>query len=474
MTQIQERPVKTHPHQKEWDHHGSYQWTYFHESVKQKIGFFLSRRLRGKNLDLGGGWYLTHPGSTVVDLSPVCLEYNPAKEKVLFDLETLADGAHLPFNPHSFDSATMVSVWQYIKNSDALVAELRRVLKPGAELYLINGQGAGLSGCLRNASRSAPIAKYFHDKGFDTLVEDIPCSVLEPNEFQSVCVAMPSRNLFGEEISQVQGKSQRMAENQERGNHPRPFLEEFARYQVSLEVAGLSGLATHPVTKASRDFLARVSEFSSEYKQRSGNPVLVFAEHTIEPALNMMIPGEDRRDSLFFATCFAFGQRDYKLIEELMGKYGLWAINHMNYLEGASPEEVLEECRKLKTAQQYQRESTQSSLMKLTQFAAVPPLNEDARALQEGVRIILDRDFGEEFQTVLGKQIALGLHLYAGEHKQRRKTDKLLERKRYILESGVPVVGEASLDFSRYVPYLSKFHFNEESERRGFVDWSDD
>ena len=39
-----------------WDNHCSYQWTYFDELIKQTIDFFLSKRLEGKNLDIGGGW----------------------------------------------------------------------------------------------------------------------------------------------------------------------------------------------------------------------------------------------------------------------------------------------------------------------------------------------------------------------------------------------------------------------------------
>ena len=97
------------------DGHSSYQWVYFAEEIKQRISYFLSDKLFGKNLDIGGGRYLTHPRSTVVDISPKALEYNPAKEKVEFDIDMINQGVQLPFPDKSFDHATMISVYQYIK-----------------------------------------------------------------------------------------------------------------------------------------------------------------------------------------------------------------------------------------------------------------------------------------------------------------------------------------------------------------------
>lgn len=112
------------------DNHSSGQWVYFAEEIKQRICFFLSDKLFGKNLELGGGWYLSHPHSTVVDISPKALAYNPAKEKVEFDLDSITDGNKLPFPDHSFDHATMVSVYQYLRESQAFKDEIMRVLKP--------------------------------------------------------------------------------------------------------------------------------------------------------------------------------------------------------------------------------------------------------------------------------------------------------------------------------------------------------
>lgn len=466
LTLEKQLKVHPHPHQKEWDHHGSYQWTYFAEPVKQKIGFFLSKKLHGRNLDLGGGWYLTHPGSTAVDLSPVCLAYNPAEEKVQFDLETLAQGAQLPFRQHSFDSATMVSAWQYIQNTDALVKELRRVLRPGAELYIINGQGAGLSGCVRNATRSGPIAKYFHNIGFDTLVENIPCSINETNEFQSVCIAFPEINLFGE-VSQIKNKQERMKEDCERVENPRAFLEENARRQVGFEIAGLSNLTKHPITKYSRDFLQRAAAFSDEYKKQTGSAALVFAEHTIEPALNMLVA--EKPGDFLQPACFVFNRREEQY-EALRKRFDIDAVGHINYFDAGSPEEVIKKCEEIKKRDDsryscfdsdYDRRK--SELRKYAQFVAALALNEETRQLQQAIYDVLKRDLGDEFEKTLERERAYCLHMSAYEHKQRRMTDKFIARKRMILESGAPVVGEGTFDFDKYIPLMVQLHLENSS-----------
>jgi len=437
-----------HPHLKEWDHHGSYQWTYFDESIKQKISFFLAKRLSGKNLDLGGGWYLTHPGSTAVDLSSVCLDYNMATEKVQFDLETLAKGRRLPFPQHSFNSATMVSAWQYIKHSDALVRELGRVLRPGAELYIINGQGAGLSECIQSHATSGPISHYFKEKGFDTLVEDIPCSILEPNKFQSVCIAFPEQTLFGGE-SRIKNRARRMKENREMSNNPRQFLQDFANYQVSVEVAGLRQLATHPVTQHSRDFLNRVEEFGAEYKKRTGNVAIVYTEHTIEPAINMMLA--DERTDLFCPHLFTFAEGQAS--DEVVARFKLPASRYIGYFRDSCPDRVLERCGKIQDVGDGSHD-----IQRLATFASSIGLNEDTRELQQGIYTILSSRFGKKFEGIMNRERAFALHMSAYESKQRRKTDEFIARKKQILEGGVPIVGEATFDFARYIPLMAQFH----------------
>jgi len=123
------KPRTKNPHESTWDFHGSYQWTYFGDEVKQRINFFLEQRLHGRNIDVGGGWYLSYPNSTVVDLSSVCLAHNPAKDKLQFDLDELGESRNLPFSENSFDSATLISTWQYLRHPLAVIRELERILR---------------------------------------------------------------------------------------------------------------------------------------------------------------------------------------------------------------------------------------------------------------------------------------------------------------------------------------------------------
>jgi len=50
-----------------WDGNGKQLWTYFNETIKQYIEFYLSKRLKGRNLEVGGGWYFSYPNSDVVE-----------------------------------------------------------------------------------------------------------------------------------------------------------------------------------------------------------------------------------------------------------------------------------------------------------------------------------------------------------------------------------------------------------------------
>jgi ubiquinone/menaquinone biosynthesis C-methylase UbiE len=75
-------------------------------------------------------------------------------------MDSIANGNKLPFPDNSFDHATMVSVFQYIKHRKKATQELMRVLKPGAEIYIINCRG-GLSECIQNSYHSSDIQKLF-------------------------------------------------------------------------------------------------------------------------------------------------------------------------------------------------------------------------------------------------------------------------------------------------------------------------
>lgn len=286
-------PYENHPKtiQEVWDKHGSYQWTYFVEEVKQHIEFFLQQRLAGKNLDVGGGWYLSYPDSDVIDVSPVCLEYNiaPPERKHLFDLDSLAEGQALPFEDKSFDSATFISSWQYLSHPWEVIRELERVLKPGAEIYIINGDGAGLSEMIVNNSCSKDIIKSFEEQGYDTLVEDIPDSegcIGGNGCFRSVCVATPCLE-NGNKVSKIENKEERLEIAQ--NFNPYRFMHEFARAEIETEAEKLEQLNPHPITKYSRELLEKIEAFSKNYVQDTSNVPIFFSDEFSQLGFDMAL-----------------------------------------------------------------------------------------------------------------------------------------------------------------------------------------
>jgi ubiquinone/menaquinone biosynthesis C-methylase UbiE len=57
-----------------------------------------------------------------------------------------ADAAHIPVPDASFDVALAASVWQFLGYSPEVLAEWRRVLRPGGRLgFSVPGPGSGAS-----------------------------------------------------------------------------------------------------------------------------------------------------------------------------------------------------------------------------------------------------------------------------------------------------------------------------------------
>ena len=281
-------PKTKNVHESTWNYHGSYQWTYFVDEIKQRIKFFLLQKLHGKNIEVGGGWYLSYPDSVVVDLSSVCLNHNPAKEKLQFDLDTIGEGKRLPYEDNSFNSATFISVWQYLQHPKAVLGELERILKPGAEMYLINGQGAGLEECVVGMSRTESLQEFFQELGYDTLIEHITAFDGGVNKFQSVCVAMPDIDLFGEAPSRIQNKAKRQKQDEEICQDPSIFVNAYVDWEMRNVASRLARLSSFPVTRYSQEYLEKIEAFSQEYHEQIGGIPLVFIEHGFEPELAML------------------------------------------------------------------------------------------------------------------------------------------------------------------------------------------
>ena len=76
-----------------------------------------------------------------IDLSPRIL----VAHRACFDFGAAADVEHLPFRDASFDAVTCFAVLHHLYAFDGLIAEVRRVLKPGGIFYSDHDMDRGFS-----------------------------------------------------------------------------------------------------------------------------------------------------------------------------------------------------------------------------------------------------------------------------------------------------------------------------------------
>ena len=438
-------------HEHIWDSYGSFQGTYFEDTIKKRIKFFLGQRLNGRNIEIGGGWYLSYSNSTVVDLSGVCLQHNPAKEKLQFDLDEIEKGRRLPYSDASFDSATLISVWQYLRHPKKVIKELERILKPGAEIYLINGQGAGLSECIVGVANSAGIEIFFRDLGYDTLVEDIPDYIHRVGEFKSVCVAMLDKDLFDKK-SRIKNKTQRQKRNQDICENPQLFTEDYRDFEARRISVSFAKLSRFPITVYSREFLADVENFSREYYSQTGKIPLVFIEHAIESELSLLVP-----DNSFSVGLAFIGEKniggDHSFQDKLSKKYKCNFIFYSTYFHPATTvSELTERCAafELEKGSYFGGSGNGSELERYTRFISAIALNSYTRDLQSKVLGVLKPKV-EDLEERLKKEKAHTYFYLGNETKQRRRIDDLISAKYQIENEGIPIVGTSEFD---YIPYL--------------------
>lgn len=443
-------------HESTWDHYGNYQWTYFSDEVKQRINFFLSRMLHGKNIDVGGGWYLSYPNSTVVDLSSVCLAHNPAKEKFQFDLDELGNSRHLPYNDSSFNSATLISSWQYLKYPIAVTKELERILKLGAEIYIINGQGAGLEKCVVGDCNSEKIQRFFQEQGYDTLIESIPSFGRDVQEFKSVCVAMPDRDLFGDTSSKIKNKEMRIRKNEELGRDPSIFQNAFADWELKERINLLSRISIFPITKYSQEYLERVESFSQEYHKQTGGVPIIFVEHTIDTELLMLTQDYKHLFRKFFLMGEEESVEGRDILEELLKKQGLSFSRHCNYFDFGTVQKLLKYCEdfEIRKERLYGGEANENEaeLRRYADFISAIGMNSFTRDLQTQIyqRLKLRvKNLDEQIE----RQKAFGFHMVTLENKQERRINELVQIKERIKAEGIETVGEGKLD---YYPYITR------------------
>lgn len=437
----------------DWDHHGSYQWTYFAEEQKRLINFFLSKTAGPRNLEIGGGWYQSYPGSTAIDVSRVCLKYNEARKKVHYDLDYLDVGFKLPFKGHSFDSATMISVWQYLENPIALLKELERVLVPGGEVYVINGQGAGVEELVKGASRSESVLELAKKCGYDALLQSIPTLSGKRDIFKSVCIAMPDNTLFGPK-PEIMDKTNRANEP----GDTKEFLGRYAEWELEKIRERLSQLKTYPVTEYSRHYLETCERLSQRFHEKTGRFPVLFAEsHQLEVDMYakdgfilshelVMTDISSKGSFNEFAESFGIGFSQY---------YTSLRDYVRMHIEGR---DILP---KVKEYSDYGFEDhtrsvqeRESAIYILVTFIASVPLNSYTESLQQSLLGRLEKE-EPGIKKEIGEARARRLYSLCCEYKQRRRINELIRRKNSM--ERMEIAREANLNIKNELSHFRDF-----------------
>ena len=115
----------------------------------RNIANYFDKTIDGRNLDLCCGFYPHVTNSIGLDISAFALEQNqyigkeinrPQQETLLYNLNDL-EISPLPFKDNSFESATLVSGWNYIDPIEKLIDEVKRVLVPDSYFYVVQYVG---------------------------------------------------------------------------------------------------------------------------------------------------------------------------------------------------------------------------------------------------------------------------------------------------------------------------------------------
>jgi len=430
---------------KEWEHHSSYQWVYFPETAKQLIQFFLSERIEGNNLDLGSGWYSYHPNSTAVDFSKKALDYNLSSKKKMFNLEELGRGKRLPFKDNSFNSSTLVSVWQYIKHRGELMSELERVLSPGSEVFIINERGAGLSEYFNGPSDPKAIADEVKEMGYDAIMETIPFGSRN-NPFQSVSVAMPERDLFEVYRSRIKDRTKRIEESNSRIKDPQKFYEKFVLWEVRRVAPKIQKLKKIPITKYSQEYLEKLESVSQELHKKTGDHYLMFSESSLIN-LNLLLPGEKN----FWVDLSVITENDTKTHfdqHDLLKKRGISASIYCNYLGHPSLTGVrrkLQLCSEEEIDDSYDG-SRFDEIARFLKFLQAIPLNKFTKELQGEVYETLKPNFKDLDARIERKRLESQLSSSCMEYKQRRKLDEVLATMDIISREEIPIIGHRKIN----------------------------
>ena len=99
--------------------------------IKESISSELNKKINEKNLDIGSGSTNYTKNLASIDLSYEMLEWNPNKNKIQANAESL------PFKKNCFNTATLVFTANYVQDLTKLAKELNRVLKKNGKAIFV-------------------------------------------------------------------------------------------------------------------------------------------------------------------------------------------------------------------------------------------------------------------------------------------------------------------------------------------------
>ncbi len=122
-----------------WSRYALAEWPFgqFDELDALRVLFFV--RVHGRSLDLASGRSPYYTPSIAIDSNLPMLLRNPARVRILADLDGLGRGEELPFK-NAFDTVTLCFAEIYLEQPALVYAQARHALKPGGRLLVLNGK----------------------------------------------------------------------------------------------------------------------------------------------------------------------------------------------------------------------------------------------------------------------------------------------------------------------------------------------
>lgn len=438
------------PARKEWDFHAGYQWTFFPESDKEKVAHWLHVEWVQwvSNADIGGGWYVNVPGSVVIDMSPVSLEKNPSREKILFDLDTIWPKNKLPLRNRSLETVTMTSVWQYLRKPEALLEDLKRVLVPGGKVYIVNQDGAWLSEYEKQHAYGELIMWQIHDFGYDVELIQIPIGTSSQlGHWYAVKVSMSQtqHELFRVEreysvkINKLLETSTSLYQDdrhQEYTEASRVLAKTYAQTEYTrTQYLGIL-LHTYPITQASIELAQKAEKEAQDLSQKENTPVLLWS---VMPKIAFDMYQEGDNSGIEMCALTTDKNTGWSLSwsgrSSVCGIHTAWhkIIRLLMDIENDT----------------LVRNINKDMLRELLRFIQHHPLNDFTREKQEVIRNFLKTDFQKYHRE---EMLIIERELRVAEYeciflpsKQTRKAEVFLARKREVEKGNIPTVGTGTL-----------------------------